>query len=96
MKTEVVNLSKEAFDVYIGRPSPRRPEGPWGNPFIIGVHGTRAQVIQKFGWALRNSDKPEFVWMRQHIAELKGKRLGCFCAPLPCHGDELAKMADAV
>ena len=28
------------------------------------------------------------------LAELKGKRLGCFCHPQPCHGDVLAELAD--
>jgi hypothetical protein len=28
------------------------------------------------------------------LHELKGKRLGCYCAPLPCHGDVLAELAD--
>ena len=27
--------------------------------------------------------------------ELSGKRLGCFCAPLPCHGDVLAEIANS-
>ena len=31
----VVHCKKEAFDVYIGRPS------NWGNPFVIGRDGTR-------------------------------------------------------
>lgn len=26
--------------------------------------------------------------------ELKGKQLACWCAPLPCHGDVLAAVAD--
>jgi len=35
MKTRVVNLNIEKYDVYIGRGS------IWGNPFIIGKHGNR-------------------------------------------------------
>ncbi len=26
--------------------------------------------------------------------ELRGKRLGCWCAPLPCHGDVLSRVAE--
>jgi Domain of unknown function (DUF4326) len=26
---------------------------------------------------------------------LRGKRLGCWCKPLPCHADILAEFADA-
>ena len=28
------------------------------------------------------------------IHELKGKVLGCWCAPLPCHGDTLTDLAN--
>ena len=31
-----------------------------------------------------------------NIHELKGKTLGCFCKPDPCHGDVLARLADGV
>ncbi len=26
------------------------------------------------------------------LTELAGKRLGCYCKPLPCHGDVLLKL----
>ena len=29
------------------------------------------------------------------IHELKDKNLGCWCKPLPCHGDVLAELSDA-
>jgi hypothetical protein len=28
------------------------------------------------------------------VSELKGKILGCWCKPLPCHGDVLVELAD--
>jgi len=28
------------------------------------------------------------------LPELKGKRLGCWCAPLPCHGDILRELCE--
>jgi len=76
-KTRVVNIWKESFDIYIGRPS------PWGNPFHIGRDGTREEVISKFRRYLSNS--PLLVGRGRKV--LKGKVLGCFCPPLPCHGD---------
>ncbi|WP_420902511.1 DUF4326 domain-containing protein [Pseudoflavitalea rhizosphaerae] len=27
---------------------------------------------------------------KDRIHQLKGKRLGCFCKPFPCHGDVIA------
>ena len=64
--------------VYIGRGS------PWGNPFRIGVHGNRAEVIERF----RCETLPTL-----DLQPLRGKSLVCYCAPLPCHGDVLLQAA---
>lgn len=67
--------------VFIGRPS------KWGNPYIIGVDGGREECIRKFeNYLLSNKI------LMQSLPELVGKTLGCFCKPLPCHGDILVKM----
>lgn len=84
-ETKVVNRRVEKFDVYIGRGS------KWGNPFVIGENGSRAQVLQKYFEYLLN--KPELL---ADLPELKGKRLGCYCKPLACHGDILKEMVDAI
>jgi len=83
MTTRVVNMRKEKYDIYIGRPS------KWGNPFIIGKDGTREQVIEKYKDYVLNS--PDLL---KHLPELKGKTLGCFCKPLACHGDVLVKLLE--
>jgi Domain of unknown function (DUF4326) len=83
-KTLVVHCKKESIDVYIGRPS------KWGNPFKIGKDGSREEVIQKYRrWILANP-----VLVAQVPTELRGKKLGCWCKPNPCHGDVLAELAD--
>lgn len=70
--------------VYIGRPS------HWGNPFVIGRDGDRAEVIRKFReWI---AQEPERITRAR--AELRGKDLICFCAPQPCHGDVLLEIAN--
>lgn len=80
----VVVHKRQPHDVYIGRPS------KWGNPFMIGRDGDRAAVVAKFEtWVLAQPD------LMAAIGELKGKRLACWCAPASCHGDVLAKLADA-
>lgn len=79
MSSSVVHCKKDKFDVYIGRP------GKWGNPFTIGIHGTRTEVIEKYEIYLLSSD------LIKDIKELKGKVLGCWCSPQPCHGDILIK-----
>ncbi len=81
----VVHCKKARYDVYIGRPS------KWGNPFSIGQHGTREQVIQKYEEYLRA--RPDLF---AALHELKGKVLGCWCFPQACHGDVLARLADQV
>jgi len=60
-----------------------------GNPFMIGKDGSRADVIATHE-----------VWLRgQHhvlraLPALRGQDLVCFCAPLPCHGDLLLRLAN--
>ena len=73
--------------VYIGRPS------IWGNPFAIGRDGNREQVIAKYRqwlWSQIQAGKITKPMLRQ----LHGKDLVCWCAPLPCHGDVLAKAVE--
>ncbi len=85
MSTTVVHCKREPFDVYIGRPS------RWGNPFVIGKDGSRAEVIAKYAeWIW---DQPALI---DTVRELRGKRLGCYCAPHACHGDILARIAEDV
>jgi hypothetical protein len=79
----VVHCKKAKFDVYIGRPS------IWGNPFVIGKDGSREDVVRKYkAWIL---SKPELM---KQLSSLKGKTLGCWCAPAACHGDVLAELAN--
>ncbi len=75
----------------------------WGNPFVIGqpaVGGpfdlrpvrrmTRANVLDGYRWWLRQQleDDPQF------LEPLRSKRLACWCAPLPCHGDVIAEFVE--
>ncbi len=81
--TRVVHCKKEPYDIYIGRPS------KWGNPFAIGIDGDRDEVIRRYEAWIRT--RPNLMVT---LPELKGKVLGCWCKPLPCHGDVLARLAD--
>ncbi len=77
--------------VYVGRPS------KWGNPFThqgdrrptLASHfvATRAEAVARY---------EEWVRAQPHLMaaldELRGKVLGCWCAPLPCHADVLVKL----
>lgn len=85
--TKVVNVRNEPCDVYIGRPS------IFGNPFLIGIHGSRRDVIAKYReyFLVRVTNDPEF---REALKALKGMKLGCYCKPLSCHGDVIAEFLD--
>jgi hypothetical protein len=79
MKTKVVHCKKEPYDVIIDRTT------IFGNPFMIGKHGNREEVIRKY--------KQHFDFIitipkfKKALLKLKGKTLGCWCKPKACHGD---------
>lgn len=80
----VVHCKKSLSDfIYIGRPT------KWGNPFVVGKHGTRQEVIEKYrAWIV---NQPELL---AALGELKGQNLACYCAPKACHGDVLLELAN--
>ena len=82
---KVVHCKREKYDIYIGRGS------CWGNPFIIGKDGNREEVIAKYEKYLLNNEQ-----LMSKLPVLKGKVLGCWCAPKACHGDILIKYANQI
>ncbi len=77
---------------YIGRANPRHGlrRSRWANAFRAGVDGDRASVLRQYGYSLQH--RPDLI--QRIVPELRGKVLGCWCAPQPCHGDILARLAD--
>ena len=67
-----------------------RPRQQMGNPFRIGPDGDRATVIAKHERWLADQHN-----LLRALDELRGRDLVCFCAPLPCHGDLLRRLANA-
>lgn len=82
MQTQVVNLHRTFYDVFIGRPS------KWGNPFSLSQY-SREEAISRYRAHVKSS--PELMGS---LHELKGKRLGCFCKPRACHGDVLVELIE--
>lgn len=70
--------------VYVGRPS------PWGNPFVIGKHGDRSEVIEKYRQMVFSDPK----LLAQIKRQLRGKDLLCYCKPRECHADVLLEIAN--
>lgn len=87
MTTIVVNLRAKPYDVYIGRAG-KGFDGYFGNPYRVEIHGDKAiSLFKKYFISRLNSD----LDFRRRVLELRGKRLGCFCKPRPCHGDIIAE-----
>lgn len=89
----VVNRRRESFDVYIGRGS------KWGNPYshkqgtkakYVVVVASREEAISEYRKHLRALIECGAVTQDELLA-LDGKRLGCYCKPLACHGDVIVE-----
>lgn len=92
MKPKVYNKhhrNAPADAVYIGRGS------IWGNPYThrqgtkaLYIVATREEAIRAYESSLTEASK---AYIKAH---LRGRNLVCFCAPLPCHGDVLLRIAN--
>lgn len=92
-KTIAVHNQHDEYDVYIGRAVPEfgLEASKWGNPIVLAEDTVeeRDRVLAEYReWIV---DQPELM---ASIGELRGLRLGCWCAPKPCHGDVLAELAE--
>jgi hypothetical protein len=91
---KVVHCRREEYEVYVGRlplpeGAPPGSDGFWGNPWRAGRDGTRREVIERYERYVLSQPQ-----MRERLAELRGKTLGCWCAPRPCHADVLVRLAN--
>jgi hypothetical protein len=97
----VANLRKLGYDsleewlqdpshIYIGRNMTAYVKGAkkskWANPFPVKQY-SREECLQMYEKYIRNSD------LYNQLEELRGKKLGCWCKPEPCHGDVLIKLS---
>ena len=83
---------KHPNHVYIGRKSPHIKgsiNSKWLNPFPVPQY-TREQSIRLYEEYIRTKRLDLMV----SLGELEGKVLGCWCHPLPCHGDVLVKLLE--
>jgi hypothetical protein len=98
--TRVVRLRRRGgevvqdCDVYIGRRlfmgGWRLQPSEWANPYTVKAEGTAARACERFEqWLV--TERPDLL---ARLGELRGKVLGCWCKPGPCHGDVLARLAD--
>ncbi len=90
MGTIVVNKYKVDMSdpdiVYIGRGS------VFGNPFVMKNKSDeeRTRVIEEYRhWLWVQIQQGAIT--KEMLLELDEKRLACYCAPKPCHGDVIVK-----
>jgi len=87
----LINRHKGDFDIYIGRGT------KWGNPYNIdkGKGHTRQIVVEMYREYLYNSIDNGSLTIEDFL-ELSGKRIGCSCAPLVCHGDVIIEVFNTI
>jgi len=65
----------------------------WANPFKLGRDGTQEEIIRAYALLMRDRVLADPL-LRLELMGLKGKTLGCWCAPEPCHGDALLQLIE--
>lgn len=68
------------------------PDSPFANRFKVAALG-REEALRQYEQDLRQrlEQQPD---LRAKLETLRGKTLGCWCAPEPCHAHILAQMLD--
>lgn len=82
--------------------------GPWGNPFVVGIDGTREHCVEMYraiiglGGMCVTSKAPierqraALDHIARHAESLRGHNVACWCSlDGPCHGDVLLEIANA-
>lgn len=95
-KIQTVNINKYDDDdyIYIGRPS------LYGSPFssksknIADIQvGNKSEAMEKCSEYFK--DNPDIIDdLIKELSERGVHKLGCFCAPNPCHGDILIDLIE--
>lgn len=98
-KTTVVNIRnhpdwKAEGGVYIGRSFRGQRGSTFANPFKIGTHGDRDEVLMKYAKWLRRRIETH-LGVATELEALRGKMLVCWCVPKRCHGHVIAEYLDS-
>lgn len=102
--TRVVKLRRSGgrivqdCDVYIGRRWTvggwDLPQSEWANPYSVRSVGSAAEAVRLY----EHEHLPRHPELLAKVGSLRGLVLGCWCKKRdsdPCHGDVLARLADA-
>ncbi len=94
MKTKLINYRTYNLDKSKITPIDRR--SIFGNPFRMDrITPKRETVIAMYKTFFTNriKNEPKF---KKAVQSLKGKTLGCWCTPLPCHGDVIIEYLEGL
>lgn len=80
--------------VFIDKQRFPKEDSIWCNPYKINSENNREKVLKLYEKYIREKIKKENL--NSKLLELKGKNLGCWCKPEPCHGDILVKLIEEV
>ncbi|HEX7767087.1 MAG TPA: DUF4326 domain-containing protein [Nitrospira sp.] len=78
--------------------------GPRGNPFVVGVDGTREECVRLHATILGGylvvskanveDQKAHVAYIKQNRSQLRGHNLACFCRLCPAHKDKGLPMGE--
>jgi hypothetical protein len=106
-ETRVVRLRRRGgkvvqdCDLYIGRRMTmggwNLPQSDWANPFTVKICGSAEEACRRYEeWLLEKDDEGGHTNpLLSRLEELRGKTLGCWCKPGPCHGDILIRLLES-
>lgn len=93
-ETKIVNLYKEPYDIYIGRAG-KGKDGYFGNPIKLKPTQKPGDTLTEYKEYFINKINTDSEF-KDKVLELKGKILGCFCKPKPCHGDIIVEYLNSL
>lgn len=100
-ETTVVRIRRQGgvvvqdCDVYIGRACYmsgwQLAKSTWANPFTIKEYKSAEEVCKRYEVYMRDRLEKE-PGLKEELKLLRGRSLGCWCAPKMCHGHVLVKL----
>jgi len=81
--------------VFVNKERYPKKQSIFANPFKVGKHGTREEVIEKYKIFIINKIETDKK-IKNKLKKLKGKQLGCWCYPEQCHGDILLELINSL
>jgi len=64
----------------------------WQNPFQVNKYGQDKCIDMYKEYIQTDTKKYDGKTLLESLDELRGKTLGCWCKPDPCHGDVIVQL----